>query len=142
MADSRLDGSVEDQLGMLQQVGIERILPGEQHHQGLPPRATGPARLLPERRQLPREPGHEHRVDARDVNAELQRVRGGQPKELPGLQCRLQVAAFHRQVAAPVGRDPGGIGGEFCRGQADELRTGPGCDEGQRLGSIAGQARE
>ena len=58
------------------------------------------------------------------------------------MQRGLQVAAFHGQVAATVGRDPSRFGGQFRGLQAGQFRPGTGCDEGEGLGGVVCQARQ
>jgi hypothetical protein len=91
---------------------------------------------LPERRTSAREAGHQHGVEAADVDAELQRVGGRQPGQLAGPELALQLAAFLGQVAAPVGRDLRrqrriDLREELARGERDLLGAPAGPDEGQ-----------
>ena len=58
------------------------------------------------------------------------------------MQRGLQVAAFHGQVAATVGRDPPRFDGQFRGLQAGQFRPGTGCDEGEGLGGVVCQARQ
>ena len=68
--------------------------------------AAGPARLLPQRGQGARVAGEQHRVQPGHVDAELQRVGGGQAEQRAVEQRLLQGAPLLAQVAGPVGGHP------------------------------------
>ena len=67
----------EQRLRVVHEVGVHRVVAGDEHHQGLVAGPAGPARLLPERRPRAREARHHHRVQPRDVHAQLERVGRG-----------------------------------------------------------------
>ena len=104
--DGGLDRCAEQRLGVVDQVGVERVVAGDQHAEGVLAAAPGPADLLPQRRAGAREAGHQHGVEPGDVDAELEGVGGGQPEQPPAAQRLLERAALLGQVAAAVGRDP------------------------------------
>ncbi len=58
------DGSLEEQLRVLEEETVQRILSAEQHDESVVATSTGPARLLPESAQLAGVSGDEHRVHA------------------------------------------------------------------------------
>ena len=102
----RLDRAAEQRLGVVHQVGVQRVVAGDEHDQRARPGPPGPAGLLPERRQRAGEAGEHHGVQPGDVDAELQRVGGGHPEQVAAGERRLQRAALLRQVAAAVGGHP------------------------------------
>ncbi len=141
--DDRLLGRPGEQLpGMGDQEVIERILLRDQHRRcrlAPPPGTPDP---LPERSGRPRPAGQHHRVEARDVDAELQRLRRGHPPQGPVPQPRLQGAPVLGQVAGPIGGDRPGqglslrvmlIGEPFPRDGCDHLGGLPAPGEGQGL---------
>ena len=102
LADA-LDGPGEQRLGVVHEVLVQRVVAGHEHGQrGLPrtPRAPG---LLPEARPPPGPPGHHHRIEPGDVDAQLQGRRRGHPPERAVAQPPLDGVTLLRQVAAPVG---------------------------------------
>ena len=135
--DGRLHGLADQRLGVVHQVGVERVVAGHQHAERVAGAAAGPAELLPERRPGAREAGHHHRVEAADVDAELERVGGRQPEQLAAAQPLLEVAPLLGEVAAAVGRHPGrqrrvDLGEQAGGGERDLLRPAAGPDERQR----------
>ena len=103
--DRRFGRPVEQLFGVGHEVLIEGVLAAHQHRQRLLDAAPGPAGLLPERGDGPRVGGEHGRVEAADVDAELEGVGRHHPPELAGEEIGLDLAAFLRQVAAPVGGD-------------------------------------
>ena len=80
--DGRLDRPADQRLRVVDEVGVERVVAGDQHAErvlGAPP---GPPDLLPQGGPGAGEAGDQHRVEAADVDAELERVGGGQPDQL------------------------------------------------------------
>ena len=103
--DGRLDGGVEDRLGVVHQERVERVLArdeGDEPVGARPARAPG---LLPERHARARPAGDEHGVETGDVDAELEGVRRRQGQQRPGADRVLQRAPLLGQVAAAVRRD-------------------------------------
>ena len=146
---------------MPDQVGVQRVVAGDQDGRRRPAAAPGPARLLPQRRPGARPSGDQHGVQAGDVDPELERGGGGQPDQPPVGQGRLQPAPVLGQVAGAVrrhlrlGGPPPGcppLGGpplgwrrrlqRPARGQRDRLGAAPGPDEGQRLDVLLDQPAE
>ena len=91
---------------MVHQVGVQRVVAGDQHDQralAAPARAAG---LLPERRHGARKAGQHHRVQTRDVDAQFQRVGGGQPAQFAVGQRAFQRAPVLGEITGPVGGHP------------------------------------
>ena len=88
---------------------VERIGPGDQHREGVPSVASGPARLLPKGGQRAGKADRQHRVHAGDVDAQFQRVGAGHAAQPSRRQRRLEFAPVVGEVAGPVGRDAGGL---------------------------------
>jgi hypothetical protein len=138
----RLDRPAEQGRRVVGEVVVQRVVPGDEHHQRLPLCPTRPAGLLPQRGQRPRVPGEHDGVEPGDVDAELERVRGGHTPERAGRQGAFELAALLRQIAAAVGVDlrrqvraaalaqqsPGLLG--------DGLGAATRADEGQRPGTL------
>ena len=80
--DGGLHGSTDQRLGVGDEVGVQRVVAGHQHREGVGAPPAGAADLLPHRGPGAGEPGHEHRVESRDVDAELEGVRRGHPAQL------------------------------------------------------------
>ncbi len=116
---------------MVDQVGVERIVPRHQHAERVGSGATGPPGLLPHRRDRAGVPGQQHHVQTGHVDAELQRVGRRQSQQRTVEQPPLQFAALLPQVTGPVGGHP-----------VDQLRHRPGQRpagrRGDRLGPAAG----
>ena len=113
----------------------------------VPGAAPGPADLLPERRAGAGEAGHQHGVEAADVDAELEGVGRRQPEQLARAQRLLERAALLGQVAAAVGRDPAGqrrvdLGEQLGGGQRHLLGAAPRPDEGQGADALGDQVGE
>ena len=103
-----LVGAAEQVGGVVQQVGVERVVLADQHGQGRLALAAGPAGLLPHRGDRARVAVEHDRVQAADVHAQLEGVGGGQPEQPARDQALLQLAPLLGQVAGPVGADPAG----------------------------------
>ena len=115
----------------MHQVGVQRIVPGDQDGQcalGLTPR---PARLLPERGPGAGVAGHQDGVESGDVDAEFESGGGGESEQSAGVQVALQGPAFVGEVAAAVGGHPlGERPAELVLGlQRDEFGGAAGADE-------------
>ena len=80
--DRRLDRLAQQGLGMVDEIGVEGVVPGHEDGQRVLGSPPGPADLLPEGGTGPGEPRHQHGVEAADVDAELERVGRGQSDEL------------------------------------------------------------
>ena len=135
--DGGLDGPAEQRLRVGDEVGVERVVAGDEHAEGVAVTSAGPADLLPQRGAGAGEPRHHHRVEPADVDAQLERVGRGQPDQLAGAQGPLDRAALLGQVAAAVGRDLAGqrrvdLGEQLGGGEGDLLGPAPRPDERQR----------
>ena len=142
--DRGLDRLAEQRLGVRDQIGVERVVAGDEHAESVAVTATGAADLLPHRGPGAGEARHHHGVEPADVDAELERVGGGQPGELAGAQGPLDRAAFLGEVAAAVGRDLAGqrrvdVGEQVGRGQRNVLGPAPRPDEGERAHALEDQ---
>ena len=84
--------------------------------------------------QVPGQPGDQHRVEAADVDAELERGGRGHAGDPPVPQPRLEAPAVVGQVARPVGGHRAGrIAVErVAGGQRDGLGAAPRPEEGER----------
>ena len=137
----------QQRVGVVDQVGVHRLVAGHQHrHRALPAPARAPG-LLPKRRHRARKPRHHHRVQPADVDAQLQRVRGRHPQQLTGVQAALQLAAVLRQIPRPVGCDALGHIRPARRRQVllgahrHRFRGAPGPHERQRPRALQQQLR-
>ena len=139
--------SGEDRLGVVHQVGVQRVVGGDEDGQAASPGASGPARLLPQRDARARPAGDEDRVQSGDVDAQLQGVGGGQGPQPARAQVGLQGSALLGQVAAAVGRhradelgqgEPQRVAGPL----GHDLRRAARAHEHQRPGAHAQQIHE
>ena len=142
-----LDGLLEQRLGVVDEVGVQRVVAGDQDGERALARAAGPARLLPQRGPGARVARDQYGVEAGDVDAEFQGGGGGQAEELAGVQGLLEGAALLGQVAAPVGGDAPGEGAvdlvqALLGDDGDEFGAAPGADEGDRADPLHGQVGE
>ena len=137
----------EDRLGVVHQVGVQRVVGGDEDGEAAGPGASGPARLLPQRDARARPSGDEDRVQAGDVDAQLQGVGGGQGAQPARAQVGLQGPALLGQVAAAVGRhradelgqrEPQRVAGPL----GHDLRRTTRAHEHQRPGAYAQQVHE
>ena len=145
--DRRLDRRAEQRLGVGDEVGVERVVAGDQHAEGVLRAAAGPPDLLPERRPGAGEAGDQHRVEAADVDAELEGVGGGQADQVAPAQRGLERAALLGEVAAAVGRDPAGqrrvdLGEQLGRGRRHLLGAAARADERERAHVLGDQVGE
>ena len=133
-----LDRGAEQRIGVMHEIGVKRVVTGDENGHRSSPGPPGPARLLPERCPGAGPSGHQHRVQPGHVHAELQRGRRGQPGDLAGPQGVLQRAALVGQVTGPVGGHPLGqisrarLGQLPPRGLRYRLRAAPRAHEHQR----------
>ena len=153
--DVGLDRLAEQGLGVVDQVGVQRVVARDHHAERVAGAAPGPTDLLPERGAGAREAGEEHGVEAADVDAELEGVRGGQAEQPAVAQGRLELAALLGEVAAAVRRDlvdqaRVDLAEQPSRGERHRLGAAPGPDErerahpfddqvGQQVGDLAGR---
>ena len=104
--DGGFHRNVEDRLGMIHEVGVQRIITSHKGGNGILACPARTADLLEQRRPGSRPAGHQHRVQPRNIDAELQSRRAGDAQELAGAQGFFEGPALFRQVARAVGRDP------------------------------------
>ncbi len=95
---------------MVHEIGVERVVAGDQHHQRAFAAAPGTTGLLPERGDRARVSGDDHRVEAADVHAEFEGVGGGDAEQLAVGEGALEAAAVVGQVPGAVGGHPLGQG--------------------------------
>ena len=104
--EARLLGRVvEQELGMVDDVLVDRRARGDEDRDAgaLPP--AGPAELLPRGGHRARVAGQDRHVETADVDAELERVGRDDAEDLAVAQPALDRAAFGRQVAAAIAAD-------------------------------------
>jgi hypothetical protein len=89
---------------VVHEVGVERVVRGDEDASAPCPARPARPGLLPDRRDGARPAGEDDRVEARDVEPELERVRGGDADELARLQLPLELSPLLGQVAGAVGR--------------------------------------
>ena len=140
-------GGGEDRLGVVHEVGVQRVVGGDEDGQAAGAGAPGPARLLTQRDARARPAGDEDRVQPGDVDAQLQGVGGGQGPQPARTQVGLQGPALLGQVAAAVGRhradklgqrEPQRVAGPL----GHDLRRAARAHEHQRPGAHAQQIHE
>ena len=101
IGDGRLHRAAEHRLGMVHQVGVQRVVPGDEHHQRPPSGVRAAARppgLLPHRGQRAGIAGEHGRVQPGDVDAELERV-GARPRP----SAHRSPARVRARAAPPAG---------------------------------------
>ncbi len=109
--DGLLDRLVEQGLRVGDQIGVERVVTGDQHSEGVAGVASCPAHLLPPGRAGAREAGDEHRIEPRHVDPQLEGVGRGQPEQPAVAQRLLDLATFLGEVAAAIPGHPAGSEG-------------------------------
>ncbi len=140
----RLHRPPEQRLGVVHEVGVQRVVARDQDGERLLPGPAGAPGLLPHRGDGAGPAGEHDGVEAADVQAELEGVGGGDAEQLAALQPLLERAALLRQVARAVGRDPVDelgrrLGQRPAGGQRDRLGAAAGAHEGQRPGALDDQ---
>ena len=139
--DVGLDRLPEQGLGVVDQIGVQRVVARHHHPERVAGAAPGPADLLPQGRAGAGEAGEQHGVEAADVDAELERVGRGQAEQPAVAQRLLERAALLGEVAAAVGRhlvDQARVdlAEQASRGQGDRLGAAAGADEGERADAV------
>ena len=103
--DRAFGRAARELVGMRDVPLVELVVAGHEHR-GRPaigaPRAP---RLLPHRRQRSREAVEHHRIEAADVDAQLERVRGGDAEEAAAREVELELASLRREIAGAVRGD-------------------------------------
>ena len=146
--DDRTLGRALRQLRRVRRVPlVELVVARDEDRRGTAAGAPGAPCLLPHRRECAREPVQHDRVEPADVDAELERVGGGDPEQPPARQLELERAALLREIARAVranalrelGRDPAETAARVLR---DHLRAAPAAGERERLVVRAHEAGE
>ena len=81
-------------LRVMHQVGIERVVVGDEHGERILATAPGPADALGKGRTGARPTGHDDRIQPGDVNAQLQRGGAGQAQQLAVAEPAFELAAL------------------------------------------------
>ena len=105
MDDAGVDGGVEDDFGVVDDVRIERIIAGDEHGHPPLPGAASTSRLLPQGRQSARPTGDDDEVESGDVDAQFQGIRRRHGQQLSRTQSGLEHSALFGQIPAPVRGD-------------------------------------
>ena len=127
--------------------GVDRLVASHEHAERRLPVATGSSHLLPERRPRAGEAHADDGVEPADVDAQLERVGGGQAEQVARAEPVLQGPPFLGQVPAAVGGHPGGqLGGDLAeallRASGDGLCPSPGPREDEGAGAVQHQVGE
>ena len=143
--DRRLDGALEEIVGVAAEELVERVLARDVHGQAAPA-PSGAAPHLPQRGDGPGERDDDGRVELADVDPELQRVGRDHRAQLAADEASLQFAALLGGVAGAVGGDePRKLGarerGIWERGVGVGVEVGVGVG-GARIGRGEVGARE
>ena len=142
--DRLLDAASQEALRLAHEVLVERVLAGHQHGIAVPGPA-GPAPALAQAGDRAGEAGDERDVQAADVDAQLERLRGDDGVELVGEQAPLDVAPLLRRVAGAVrlhaiGR-AAGRGGPQAGGGRARTRAPPPCASARTRSRVNRPAR-
>ena len=145
--DVGLDGLAEQHLGVVDQVGVQRVVARHHHAERVASPPPGAAHLLPQRRPCAGESGQQYGVEAADVDAELECVGRGQSEQPPGAQRLLELAAFLGQVATAIGGDLVDQAGvhlaqQPARGRRHDLGPAPRTDERQGVHALDDEVGE
>ena len=81
---------------------VELVVAGHEHGGGASVGASGPAGLLPHRRERSGEAVEHHRVEAADVDAELERVGCGDAEHPAAREVELERPALRREVTGAI----------------------------------------
>ena len=97
---------VEEVVGVVHEVLVERIVLGDEHREGVGVAPPGPPGLLPHRGAGARVAREHGGIERADVDAQLEGARGGDRHDLAGGELALDPAPVLREVAGSVARDP------------------------------------
>ena len=97
------DRLVQESSGMMHQIGVERVVAGDEHHQSALAAPARPPGLLPERRDRARKARQHNSVQSGDVDTEFERIGRRHATQSPVGQRAFQCAAILGQVSRPVG---------------------------------------
>lgn len=86
-----LDGLTEQGFGVVDQVGVQRVVACDQHHEGALTAPAGAPGLLPERRNGAGKSCHQDRIESCDVDPQFQGVGGGKSPQLAVGQRTFQL---------------------------------------------------
>ena len=128
--------------GARHKVLLERRVLRDEERDGRPPRAAGAAHLLAERRDRPRVPEVDRRVQVADVHTELQSVRRDDAQELAARERALDLPSLVGAVAGAVTREAlleRGIVDEVARALEEELGERARADEGEGAACRCGE---
>ena len=89
----------------MHQIGVERVVARHEHQQGALPASSGPAALLPERRDGTGEAGDDHRVQTGDVDAQFERIGRGDAQQGAVGQIGFEFAPILGQIPCAIGGD-------------------------------------
>ena len=92
-------------LRMVDQVGIHRLIAGDEYYERALPAAAGAPGLLPKARDGPREACRDHGIEPTDIDAQLEGGGGGDAEQGGVVKRALQLAAVLGQVTGAVGGD-------------------------------------
>ena len=98
--------SIEEERGMVDDVLVHGRGRGDEDGDARAPAPSGPPELLPGGRHGARISGQDRRVQASDVDAELERVGGDDAEDLAVAKAALDRSSLRWQVAAPIAADP------------------------------------
>lgn len=129
---------------MVDEVGVQWVVAGDENGEGTLPRPSRAACLLPQRCPGARIAGDDDGVQPRDIDAEFEGGGGGEAEEFAGVQGAFEGAAFLGQVAAAVGGDAAGegaidLGEAFLGDHRDQLGAAPGTHESHGVDALHGQ---
>ena len=105
-----LAGAPENEVGMAHQVLVQRVVPGDQHAQGIVFAAPAAPGLLPRAGDAAGVARERGRVQPADVYAQFQRVRRHHAQQVALQHALLDGAALLREIRSSVGADAGGEG--------------------------------
>src|SRR5438477_10596033 len=104
--DRRLDGTLEELLGMSAEELVERVVAGDvEREPPAPPPSRAPP-LLSKARDRAGERDRYGGIELADVDAQLERARGDHAEQLALREAALDFAPLLGRIAGAVGRDP------------------------------------
>ena len=145
--DGCLDRLAEHDLGMLGNVGVERVIARDEQGECRLTASAGAADLLPERGTGARPACGDDSVEAGDVDAELKRVRRGHRRDRAIAQLGLEGSTLLGQVAGSIGRYARDkrwvdLAEEVAGHHGDGLGATPTANEGEALQALDDEVGE